>query len=167
MNHPTLPDDLHLRLADRLPGQLPAIAIVAQGVRAARLGRGRAAFLCVDAAGSRPAVLARALAGLLSYGAPITLDMRAYGDATGGQAACEGLTAALRQAPRGVIVLDALEQAHPDVAAALQQVLEGHGAGEAVVVATSRVLERIQPALLDCLRLVPFRAEGAATPISH
>ncbi len=156
-----LPDDLHLRLADRLPGQLPAIAIVAQGLRAARLGRGRAAFLFVDPAGPQQIALTRALAGLLSDDAPVTLDMRAYRHAAGGQAACDELAAALRHVPRGVIVLDALEQAHPDVVAALRPVLESHGAGDAIVVATSRVLDRIQPALLDCLRLVPFQAAGA------
>ncbi|GGB84067.1 hypothetical protein [Pseudoduganella buxea] len=161
MNTTGLPDDLHLRLADRLPGQLSAIATVAQGLRAARLGRGKAAFLFVDPADSQQIALTRALAGLLSEAAPVTLDMRAYRHAAGGQAACDGLADALRQAPRGVIVLDALEQAHPDVAAALRRALDGHGTGDAVVVATSRVLGRIQPALLDCLRLVPFQAAGA------
>ena len=42
MNIPGLPDDLHLRLADRLPGQLPAIATVtSQATMARRPGRTR------------------------------------------------------------------------------------------------------------------------------
>ncbi|MTV56143.1 hypothetical protein, partial [Pseudoduganella buxea] len=96
MNTTGLPDDLHLRLADRLPGQLSAIATVAQGLRAARLGRGKAAFLFVDPADSQQIALTRALAGLLSEAAPVTLDMRAYRHAAGGQAACDGLADALR-----------------------------------------------------------------------
>jgi ATP-dependent Clp protease ATP-binding subunit ClpB len=131
------------RLHDRVVGQDEAIAAVADAVRRARAGlkdprRPIGSFLFLGPTGVGKTELARALAAFLfdDEAAMVRIDMSEYmekfsvsrlvgappgyvGYEEGGQ-----LTEAVRRRPYGVILLDEIEKAHPDVFNVLLQVLD-------------------------------------------
>jgi len=131
------------RLHDRVVGQDEAIAAVSDAVRRARAGlkdprRPIGSFLFLGPTGVGKTELARALAAFLfdDEHAMVRIDMSEYmekfsvsrlvgappgyvGYEEGGQ-----LTEAVRRRPYGVILLDEIEKAHPDVFNVLLQVLD-------------------------------------------
>jgi ATP-dependent Clp protease ATP-binding subunit ClpB len=131
------------RLHDRVIGQDEAVAAVAGAIRRSRAGlsdpdRPIGSFLFLGPTGVGKTELARALAEFLfdTQDAMVRIDMSEYmekhsvsrlvgappgyvGYEEGGQ-----LTEAVRRRPYGVILLDEIEKAHPDVFNTLLQVLD-------------------------------------------
>jgi ATP-dependent Clp protease ATP-binding subunit ClpB len=131
------------RLHDRVIGQDEAVAAVASAIRRSRAGlsdpdRPIGSFLFLGPTGVGKTELARALAEFLfdTQDAMVRIDMSEYmekhsvsrlvgappgyvGYEEGGQ-----LTEAVRRRPYGVILLDEIEKAHPDVFNTLLQVLD-------------------------------------------
>jgi len=131
------------RLHDRVIGQDEAVEVVANAIRRSRAGladpnRPIGSFLFLGPTGVGKTELARALAEFLfdTQDAMVRIDMSEYmekhavsrlvgappgyvGYDEGGQ-----LTEAVRRRPYGVILLDEVEKAHPDVFNILLQVLD-------------------------------------------
>ncbi|CAB4912874.1 unannotated protein [freshwater metagenome] len=131
------------RLHERVVGQNEAVVAVANAIRRSRAGlqdpdRPIGSFLFLGPTGVGKTELARALAEYLfdSQDAMVRIDMSEYmekhsvsrlvgappgyvGYEEGGQ-----LTEAVRRRPYGVVLLDELEKAHPDVFNTLLQVLD-------------------------------------------
>ncbi|GAA3799472.1 ATP-dependent chaperone ClpB [Cellulomonas soli] len=130
-------------LGERLIGQKPAVAAVSDAVRRARAGisdpdRPTGSFLFLGPTGVGKTELAKALADFLfdDERAMVRIDMSEYsekhtvarlvgappgyvGYEEGGQ-----LTEAVRRRPYGVVLLDEIEKAHPEVFDILLQVLD-------------------------------------------
>ena len=131
------------RLHQRVIGQDEAVAAVANAIRRSRAGlqdpdRPIGTFLFAGPTGVGKTELARALAELMfdSQDAMVRIDMSEYmekhsvsrllgappgyvGHEEGGQ-----LTEAVRRRPYGVVLLDEIEKAHPDVFNVLLQVMD-------------------------------------------
>jgi type VI secretion system protein VasG len=147
----TIPPDLHLRLHDRVPGQLHAIATVTQRLRAARVGRGDpdgplAAGLFVGPGEAGRTRTALALAELVYGGAHalVAVDMAACTGQHEVEALRHVLADLLRRDPRRVLLLDRLERAHPSAVTLLRQVLaygtlDSADARQAIVMATTDI----------------------------
>lgn len=147
----TIPHDLHLRLHDRVPGQLHAIATVTQRLRAARAGRGDpdgplASGLFVGPGEAGRTRTALALAELVYGGAHalIAVDMAACTRQHEVQALRQVLADLLRRDPGRVLLLDRLELAHPAIVTLLRQVLahgtlDGADVRQAIVMATTDI----------------------------
>jgi AAA domain (Cdc48 subfamily) len=164
-------EGLHLRLADRVPGQLHAIAVVAQRLRQARdvqaaTLRPAAAFLFAGAPDTGQDDLAQALADLLCAGTLKTIDARAYRERRHVAALQGALAHAVRRNPRGVVLIDGIDRAHPDALALFLRIAhEGAlpGAADTIVIATADVA--CAATLLACpdsVRIVPFVPVRAA-----
>ena len=161
-----LRDAFHLRLADRVPGQPHAIAVVAQRLREA--GRGPvAAFLFTGAPDAGQEELAQAMADLLCGGALATIDVCGHTQPRHVNALQATLTHAVRRDPCGVILLDGIDKAHPDALALFLRIARGgvlSGAGDTILIATAD--EAPAAALLaspDSVRIVPFVPPRATT----
>jgi ATP-dependent Clp protease ATP-binding subunit ClpB len=131
------------RIGERLIGQQPAVAAIAECVRRARAGlqettRPLGSFLLLGPTGVGKTELARALAEFLfdDEKSLVRLDMSEYmekhstsrmiGAPPGYVGYEEGgaLTEAVRRKPHSVILLDEVEKAHPDVFNVLLQLLD-------------------------------------------
>lgn len=143
--------DLHLRLHDRVPGQLHAIATMTQRLQAARAGRGDpggplAAGLFVGPSEAGRTRTALALAELVYGGAQalVAVDMAACTRPHEVEALRQVLGDLLRRDPRRVLLLDRLERAHPAAVTLLRQLLahgtlDGAEVRQAIVVATTDI----------------------------
>lgn len=165
-----LSDEFHLRLADRVPGQPHAVAIVVQRLREA--GRGSAAaFLLTGPPDAGQDDLAQALADLLCAGALTTVDVHGDTQPRHVNALQATLTHAVRREPCCVILLDGIDRAHPDALALFLRIARGgvlSGAGDTILIATAD--EAPAAALLaspDSVRIVPFVPARATTHPSH
>lgn len=165
------PDGLHLCLADRVPGQPHAIAVVAQRVREAGTPHLVAAFLFTGAPDAGQQDLAQALADLLCGGALTTIYVHGYTQPRHVNALQATLTHAVRRDPCGVLLIDGIDRAHPDVLALFLRIARGGAlpdAGKTIVIATASAAPAA--ALLACpdsVRIVPFVPARAAHHPSH
>ncbi|MEM7351086.1 MAG: type VI secretion system ATPase TssH [Acidobacteriota bacterium] len=135
--------DLETRLGERVLGQEPAIAAVAERLRAAHAGLGnpntpQGVFLLVGPSGIGKTETGLALADLLFGGERFmtTVNMSEYmeshtvsrliGSPPGYVGFGEGgiLTEAIRQRPYSVVLLDEVEKSHPDVMNLFYQVFD-------------------------------------------
>ncbi|MEO3751078.1 ATP-dependent Clp protease ATP-binding subunit [Streptomyces sp. B6B3] len=115
-------------LRERVVGQEEAVAAVAEALRRngagmVAPGRPAAAFLFLGPAGVGRAELARALAEVL-YGSADRLTRFGADELQGPEAVARMAWTVSRQ-PHGVLLLDGIERAHPEVVRALLRVLDG------------------------------------------
>lgn len=154
------PDGLHLCLADRVPGQPHAIAVVTQRVREAGPSHLAAAFLFTGAPDAGQEELAQALADLLCGGALTVIDVHGYTQPRHVNALQATLTHAVRREPCGVLLIDGIDKAHPDALALFLRIARGgvlSGAGDTILIATASVApDRALLACPDSVRIVPF-----------